>query len=94
MNVNTGELFRTDSEIGRRFAQAMAEHDGEIKAVPKEFSEEAERLLGEEERVFADMTADTPLVNWAKSQRNQPNPDGNRKHRRKMAKESRKRNRG
>ena len=82
-----------------RFSESLSNEEREaflksFTPVPDEFSEEAERLLGEKERVFADMTASTPLVNWAKSQRNQPHPDGNRKHRRQMAKQSRKKNRG
>lgn len=93
MNVNTGELFRMTPEMRQKLGSELGEFNSPIKAVPGEYSEEAERLLGEKDRVFADMTSDTPLVGWAKSQRNQPHPDGNRKHRRQMAKQSRKRRR-
>ena len=96
MNVNTGELFRMDSEMGRRFAEAMAEQDSPIIAVPDDYSAEAERLLAEKESVFINMQQASPLVDWAKSQRNHlnpPHPDGNRKQRRQMAKQSRKKNR-
>jgi hypothetical protein len=82
-----------DSEVGRRFAEAMEDHNSPIKAVPDDYSEEAERLLAEKESIFVDMQKASPLVDWAKSQRNQPHPDGNRKHRRQMAKQSRKKNR-
>jgi hypothetical protein len=90
MNCDTGELRKFSDSLTNEEREAFFKN---FIPVPQEFSEEAERLLGEEERVFADMTTDTPLVNWAKSQRNQPHPDGNRLHRRKMAKESRRKNR-
>lgn len=94
MNVNTGELFRMTPEMGKRFAKELMEHDSPIKPVPDDFWEEAERLLAEKDSAYVDMKKASPLVDWAKSQRNQPNPNGNRKHRRKMAKQSRKKNRG
>lgn len=91
MNVNTGELFRMTPEMEKKFAEAMTEKNSPIKAVPDAFADEADRLLGEKDSVFVDMGKESPLVDWAK--RNQPHPDGNRKHRRRMAKESRRKNR-
>ena len=94
MNVNTGELFRMTPEMEKRFAKEFMEHDSPIKPVPDDFREEVERLLTGKDSAYVDMKKASPLVDWAKSQRNQPNPNGNRKHRRKMAKQSRKKNRG
>ena len=94
MNVDTGELFRMTPEMEKRFAEEFKNHNSPIKAVPDDFSEEAEQLLAEKDSVFVNMQNASPLVDWAKSQRNKPNSDGNRKHRRQMEKQSRKRNRG
>ena len=93
MNVNTGELFRINPEISKRYAEMLASGDGQIMEVPAEFSEEAEKLLGKKDRVFADMTEDTLLVNWAKSHQMQVHTGPNRAQRRQMAKESRRKNR-
>ena len=87
MNCDTGELRRfRDSEISAEFFKNFTQ-------VPEEHSEEAERLLAEKDSVFVNMEKASPLVDWAKAERNKPHPDGNRKHRRTMAKESRKKNR-
>lgn len=94
MNINTGELFRMTPEMEKEFAKELMERDSPIKPVPNDFLEEVERLLAGEDSTCVDMKKASPLVDWAKSQRNQPNPNGNRKHRRKMAKQSRKKNRG
>lgn len=94
MNVNTGELFRMTPEMEKGFAKELMKHDSPIKLVPDDFWEEAERLLAENDSVCVDMQKASRLVDWAKSQRNQSNPNRNRKHRRKMAKQSRKKNRG
>jgi hypothetical protein len=90
MNCDTGELRRYHDSLTNVEREAFFKH---FQLVPKEHSEEAERLLAEQDSVFVDMEKPTPLTDWAKSQRNQPHPDGNRKHRRQMAKQSRKQNR-
>ena len=93
MNVETGELFRMTPEMEKQFAEELMNYNSPIKAVPDDFLEEAERLLAEKDSVFVNMQNASPLVDWAKSERNKPHSDGNRKHRRKMEKQSRKQNR-
>jgi hypothetical protein len=91
MNCDTGEL--------RRYSESLSSEEREtffraFTEVPQNLQAEADKELGDGDSVFVNMEKKSPLVDWAKSQRNQPNPNGNRKHRRRMARESRKRNRG
>lgn len=88
MNCNTGELRRFNESMSKAEREAFF---GEFTEVPRNLQAEAEKELGDKDSVFVDMQKASPLVDWAK--RNQPHPDGNRKHRRKMAKESRRKNR-
>ncbi|QHI72873.1 hypothetical protein [Aminipila terrae] len=96
MNVNTGELFRMSPEMEKELARRFSERDERFKEmfkpVPVEFSEEVEQELNGQDRGLVDMTKGTPLVKWAKSQQSHKGP--NRKQRRQMAKESRRKNRG
>ena len=88
MNVDTGEIIRLRNRLTPEEVEALG-----FTPVPKEYEKEANRIIEEAEankyRAFADMTADTPLVNWAKSQ--QKKTKNNNKA--KMAKASRRRNR-
>jgi hypothetical protein len=86
---NQTGILQKMRELEREKAELVKAMGDSIKVVPEEFSEEANRLLGEQDRIFVDMEKDTPLVNWAKSQHK---PD-NSKKKRKMAKQSRKQNR-
>lgn len=67
MNVNTGELRLLAQGGGRDSEVRRAIVDGFIM-VPKEHEEEAEKILADKKQAIADMTIDTPLVSWAKSQ--------------------------
>ena len=83
MNVNTGELMM--------LMQGQEPPEG-FTRVPDDFAEEAKKFLEESESknkpAIVDMTQDTPLVNWAKHQR-----DSKKKTRTKMARASRRKNR-
>lgn len=88
MNCNTGELRRFNESLSNEEREAFFR---EFIEVPRNLQAEAEKELGDKDGVFVDMKKASPLVDWAK--RNQPHPNGNRKHRRQMAKQSRKKNR-
>lgn len=79
MNVDTGLLLRI-AEQGRNIGMTI---------VPKELAKEAEKELEDKEEVVVDMTKDTPLVRWAKSQQHKPSA----KNRRSMQKKSKRINR-
>lgn len=85
MNVDTGELIRL-----RNLSPEIVEAMGFVP-VPKEHEAEANRIIEEAEanrrKAFADMTADTPLVQWARAH-NKKNP----KSKRKMINASRRKN--
>ena len=85
MDINTGEL--------RRYGLITDDFPPEnFKKIPKKFQEEAERELAGQNQAFVNMEESSPLADWAKH--NRPHPDGNRKQRRRMAKEARRKNRG
>lgn len=75
MNIDTGELVRL-------IANQNIEESGLIP-VPDEFSELAEKKLGQQDRIFVDMAQDTLLTRWVKDERKKK-----KKSRRKMAKKS------
>ncbi|SMC38133.1 hypothetical protein [Papillibacter cinnamivorans] len=82
MNIDTGEL--------RMFtADQMKEFVGVFTPVPSELQDEARKALGGEESTVIDLKADTPLANWAKSERKHKA----KSNRAKMAKASKRRNR-
>jgi predicted nucleic acid-binding Zn ribbon protein len=87
MNVDTGELIRLRNGLTPEEAEMLG-----FTLVPKEHEAEANRIIKEAEadkqKAMADMTSDTPLVNWAKTQQKKPC-----KNKAKMAKTSRRRNR-
>jgi hypothetical protein len=96
MNVNTGELISGEA-LKELYGEPMNRADlraAGFTDVPKKLQGEAEQELGGQDRVIVDMEKDTPLVNWAKSQQKQAHAGANSKKRRRMAKESRKQNRG
>jgi hypothetical protein len=103
MNVETGELKRLMSDkkvviIGDDVLEERAKREELRKQlfqrVPDELAKEAEKELGEKDRVFVDLKKKTPLTNWANSKHNEIKyrKDIKKKHR-KMSKASRKRNR-
>lgn len=63
MNVDTGEIIRLKSLL----ADLETIPQG-FKIVPDDLSGEAEKEINDKDRAVVDMTKDTPLVNWAKSQ--------------------------
>jgi hypothetical protein len=65
MNVDTGELRRIAKELSPEFEKELREQN--FTPVPKEHQEEANKELGDSERVFVNMKKNTPLVKWAKS---------------------------
>lgn len=82
MNVNTGELRKINETLANL---GKLKEEG-FEPVPKHLKKEAEKELGDKDKVIVDMKKNTPLVNWAKSKRNN-------KSKRKMARASRKKNR-
>ena len=85
MNVDTGELMK--AELLSLFSVAIQK---QFKSVPDELAEAAEAELAGKEQTVVDMTKETPLVQWAKSQQHHANPN----NRKAMQKASKKRNRG
>jgi hypothetical protein len=88
MNINTGELRNVASFLSEEEAAALG-----FAPVPDEHEAEARKIIADAERekaraAYADMSLDTPLVNWAKSQQKPKN-----KNKAKMTKASRRRNR-
>ena len=79
MNIDTGEL--------RLLTEKALIPEG-FFAVPKELEEEALNELGDRQSVFVDLKSNTPLAQFAQSQRAQ-----RKKSRKKMAKASKRRNR-
>jgi len=68
MNVETGRLVGApeglaNDELAKLF---MAEN---LKVVPNEFTDLAEKLLDGEPEVMVDMKTNSPLVDWAKAVR-------------------------
>lgn len=95
MNVDTGELFRelgSAIDTGELFREHGSVEDlDSIHEVPEELEEEAEKALGDKDKVVIDLQADTPLANWARHQR--AYHKNNTRKKRKMAKKSKQRNR-
>lgn len=60
MNVDTGELIRLRN-------QTKAPEG--FTPVPKQHREEANKLLGEKDSVFVNMSKKTPLTDWADRQK-------------------------
>lgn len=63
MNTETGALRRMTAKDEQDKLSGLL--DGLTK-VPKVHAKEADDLLGNSDSVMVDMTADTPLVTWAK----------------------------
>jgi len=92
MNVNTGELRILASGQGNTVARDLMQLKREgFTPVPEEHENEALEILAEKQQTIVDMTSDTPLVNWAKSQRTVHKPDSRNK--RSMRKKSQRINR-
>ncbi len=88
MNTDTGELRRLAAFRGIGMSEKIqSAAKAGFTPVPEEHEEEANEILGEKDAAFADMTADTPLVDWAKRQHRK------KTKRTKMVKASRRRNR-
>ena len=85
MNVDTGELMTSDL-----MATLSAFRKKAFKQVPDELADEAETELAGKDKTVVDMTKETPLVQWAKSQQQHAKPN----NRKAMQKISKKRNRG
>jgi hypothetical protein len=85
MNVDTGELRRL-----AKYADEKEIIKEGFTSVPAELQEEANKELGSQDSVMVDMKKDTPLANWA----NQTRVASKKKAKNKMAKASRRRNRG
>lgn len=79
MNIETGEL-RVLPEMQKAYPNFVQ--------VPKDVEQEALRELADQQSVFVDLSADSPLANFARSQRAKQS-----KQRKKMAKASKRRNR-
>jgi len=103
MNVDTGELVRIMTGMKQLVDEAKHSKelpvDGVVTSIPDGFKQvpddlvaEAEKELGEKDRVIVDMTKDTPLVNWARSQRRIKNKK--RSNLKAMQKASKRQNRG
>jgi len=87
MNIDTGELRRFNAEeLTKEEQEELFER---FRPVPEELSQEANALLGDKESVMVDMTKDTPLVQWA----NHTRKSTKEKHKAKIAKASKRKNR-
>jgi len=65
MDMRNDTLYSGDA-LAKIFGDNVPDH---IMPVPDAFAKEADNLLGEKDSVDVDMTADTPLVNWAKEKK-------------------------
>jgi len=65
MDIRNDRLYAGEA-LSKIFGEDIPDH---IVPVPDEHAKEADYLLKEREYVDVDMTADTPFVNWAKSQK-------------------------
>ena len=85
MNIETGEIRRLANAM--ELEELQKEWGDALREVPPDMYEEADKALMNQKQAFIDLKSDTPLANYAKKERKA------QKNKRKMAKESRKRNR-
>lgn len=86
MNINTGELMMLRAEQAKLLEKEI---EGFVK-VPTELEEEAIKALDGKEKTIVDLESDTPLANWARQERKHKTKSS----RAKMAKASKRKNRG
>lgn len=84
MNVETGRLINTLGCTGEELEELW---QAGYKSVPEELQPEAEKELAGKKETVVDLKSGNPLANWAAGQREKKNK------RKKMAKESRRKNR-
>ncbi len=91
MNVDTGELYGLlNEEELKRLTEELGDS---FQQVPKRHRKEANRILKNKKCAQVDMSKDTPLVDWAKRKAIAIKKKPKRYARRKIANDSRKKNR-
>lgn len=95
MNTDTGrlvdlnqydELKTAFEKDGKSLKEIMQEQN--LTQVPEKLKAEAEKCLGDKSEVMVDMTKDTALTRWAKTEQQRK-----KKNKRKIAQKSHRRNR-
>ena len=91
MNIETGELIRLKEALGEDERKQLESEM--FREVPDILAKEAEKELGNKDRVFVDMKKKTPLTKWAHQQSRAIHAVNKRKVRHKIAEASKRRNR-